>query len=316
MKKTLICLFVAVSSLSVAQDNTLPNTGNVGIGTLNPTARLDVNGNMKIDSCLHIKDSLLIEDNARIMQDMRVEGETTLLGDTKIDGELTLTNVSYDDTFLGRLLFADANGKVNGGTPNDLGTIIYSKQCAPDPYGDVLLPVWNNGLNKIYIDCPPVRVGIGTSTPRTKLDVHGNTYTNRLAIGIHPDSLIGELHIRSVNPSGPDYPIMVVQSYSQGAERRVFQLNSDGLLRSREIKIDAHTWADYVFQDDYVLMPILEVEAFINANGHLPEMPSEEEVLENGINLAEMNRLLLEKIEELTLHIIEQEKRISELESK
>ncbi len=62
-------------------------------------------------------------------------------------------------------------------------------------------------------------------------------------------------------------------------------------------------------------MPLKEVESYININGHLPEVPSTEDAIKNGIELKEMNILLLKKVEELTLHLIEQDKRIRELES-
>jgi hypothetical protein len=61
------------------------------------------------------------------------------------------------------------------------------------------------------------------------------------------------------------------------------------------------------------LPSLTEVEAFINKNKHLPDVPSESEVLENGINLGEMDALLLQKIEELTLYVIELEKKLEEL---
>jgi hypothetical protein len=63
-------------------------------------------------------------------------------------------------------------------------------------------------------------------------------------------------------------------------------------------------------------MPLKEVEYFITNNGHLPEVPSTEEAIKNGIELKEMNILLLKKIEELTLYTIEQQKRIETLEKK
>ena len=75
------------------------------------------------------------------------------------------------------------------------------------------------------------------------------------------------------------------------------------------------SWCDYVFEDDYELMSIAELEKFVKINKHLPEIPSEVEVAENGIDVGEMNKLLLKKIEELSLYIIEQEKRLKALES-
>jgi hypothetical protein len=72
-------------------------------------------------------------------------------------------------------------------------------------------------------------------------------------------------------------------------------------------------WADYVFAKGYELKPLSEVETFINANKHLPGVPSAEEVVEEGIDMAGMDAKLLEKIEELTLYVIKMEKEINEL---
>jgi hypothetical protein len=71
-------------------------------------------------------------------------------------------------------------------------------------------------------------------------------------------------------------------------------------------------WSDYVFANDYKLKKIGEVEAYIKANKHLPNIPSAEEMVEIGLDVATMDAKLLEKIEELTLYIIEQNKQISE----
>lgn len=76
------------------------------------------------------------------------------------------------------------------------------------------------------------------------------------------------------------------------------------------------TWADYVFAKDYKLKPLSEVEAFINTNGHLPNVPSAATVKQDGIALGDMSRIQQEKIEELTLYIIAQNKRIEALEAK
>jgi hypothetical protein len=73
---------------------------------------------------------------------------------------------------------------------------------------------------------------------------------------------------------------------------------------------------DFVFESDYQLMSLEEVEAFIEENGHLPGVPSAEETEENGINVSEMNMMLLQKVEELTLYILQLENRINELENK
>lgn len=89
-------------------------------------------------------------------------------------------------------------------------------------------------------------------------------------------------------------------------------------IRTEKIKVDIaanNGWADYVFEPGYNLMPLTEVEQFIKENGHLPEVPTTEEAIANGIELKEMNILLLKKVEELTLYSIELQKRIEALES-
>src|SRR5690606_38938941 len=90
-------------------------------------------------------------------------------------------------------------------------------------------------------------------------------------------------------------------------------------IKTEKIMVEmasANGWADYVFQEDYNLLPLHEVENFIERNKHLPNIPSAEEIVNNGgFELKEMNVKLLEKIEELTLYIIEQNKRIEALEA-
>lgn len=92
-----------------------------------------------------------------------------------------------------------------------------------------------------------------------------------------------------------------------------YKLSVDGKIMAEEVTVQlSQTWPDYVFAPEYDLMSLSETEAFINENSHLPGLPSAAEVAAEGFDLAEMNRLLLEKIEELTLHTIEQQKLMQE----
>lgn len=88
------------------------------------------------------------------------------------------------------------------------------------------------------------------------------------------------------------------------------ELSVNGHIRAKEIKVEAANWPDYVFQKDYELKPLSEVEEYINEHGHLPEISKASEVEAEGVSLGEMNKLLLKKVEELTLHLIEKEKEI------
>ncbi len=91
------------------------------------------------------------------------------------------------------------------------------------------------------------------------------------------------------------------------------KLDVKGTIHSQEVKVDMQGWSDFVFKKEYNLPTLTEVEKHIAEKGHLENIPSEEEVLKNGINLGEMNAKLLQKIEEMTLYIIEQNKQIKDL---
>jgi len=98
---------------------------------------------------------------------------------------------------------------------------------------------------------------------------------------------------------------------------KTFDIFAKGTVKAREIivdpvvsydkngKIAANYWPDYVFEDNYNLMGLNEVENFIEENSHLPNVPSREEVGKNGLNVMEMQHILLRKVEEMTLHMIE-----------
>ncbi|MEO9510617.1 MAG: hypothetical protein ABJN84_07125 [Flavobacteriaceae bacterium] len=94
------------------------------------------------------------------------------------------------------------------------------------------------------------------------------------------------------------------------------QLTVKGDIHAEEVKVDLSVpGPDYVFKEDYDLKSLEEVQNYINKKGHLPNIPSAQEMEENGIQLGEMNMKLLEKIEELTLYILQQEKRLRNLEN-
>ena len=81
-----------------------------------------------------------------------------------------------------------------------------------------------------------------------------------------------------------------------------------GTIHTQEVKVDMNGWSDYVFNKTYLLPTLSSIKTYIDQNHHLPEIPSEAEVIKNGINLGEMVKLQTKKIEELTLYLIEQQK--------
>ncbi|WP_240628145.1 coiled-coil domain-containing protein [Flavobacterium anhuiense] len=90
------------------------------------------------------------------------------------------------------------------------------------------------------------------------------------------------------------------------------KLDVNGTIHSKEVKVDMDGWSDFVFKKEYNLPTLLEVEKHINEKGHLGNIPSEKEVIKNGINLGEMDAKLLQKIEELTLYVIDLNKKLEE----
>ena len=105
---------------------------------------------------------------------------------------------------------------------------------------------------------------------------------------------------------------------AQIAQHVKLKLLPNGTLVAKEVLVTESNsyWPDFVFEKDYSLMNLSETEAFIKENKHLPEIPSAKEIEENGLNLGEMQAKLLQKIEELTLHAIEQQKLIEELQER
>ncbi len=89
------------------------------------------------------------------------------------------------------------------------------------------------------------------------------------------------------------------------------KLSVNGKIRAKEIKVEATNWPDYVFKQNYDLMPLQQLETYIKANGHLPGVPSAQKAQQEGVELGEMNKILLKKIEELTLHLIEKDKQLT-----
>ena len=109
------------------------------------------------------------------------------------------------------------------------------------------------------------------------------------------------MHIGDLKPIGPDVDAI---------------FSVDGKMMAKWCKITIHSWADDVFDKNYALMNLNEIESYIMLNKHLPNIPSEKEVLANGIDLGDINAKLLRKIEELTLYLIELNKEIAILKSK
>ncbi|WP_025743060.1 DUF4200 domain-containing protein [Aquimarina pacifica] len=191
-------------------------------------------------------------------------------------------------------------------------------------------------------------VGIGTSSPNSLLDINGtgdgtellrfsterpwvfrqlnsgassrldlhSTVGSKNFLITSPNNSIAAQFMVSDNQDGsrvflvPDGGKVGVGTTSFGSHTFVV----DGTVGAREIRVESGSWSDFVFESGYALPSLRDVENHIKENGHLQDIPSAKEVVANGFFLGEMDAKLLQKIEELTLYTIQQEKKIKELE--
>nr|WP_319570996.1 hypothetical protein [uncultured Draconibacterium sp.] len=193
-----------------------------------------------------------------------------------------------------------------------------------------------------YISSGGGKVGIGTSSAREKLDVRGTVRvipsSNNYSLLL--DRIGGKATIKAINSSSNGN--MVIDPASDGdaillghyvnsntyistgggqvgigtTKVGSHKLAVEGSIGAREIKVESSGWSDFVFDEEYELKSLDEIEKFIIANKHLPDIPSEAEVGKKGINLGEMDAKLLQKIEELTLYLLEMKKELSGVKEK
>ena len=267
--------------------NLFPASGNVGIGTTIPSAKLTVIG-----------DGGALFAPYNILQTARFKtgANGALVFDTGATGTYNLRALEFD--YQGTSL---AFGRYDSSSTNS-------------PLYDMVVSGTGN-------------VGIGTTSPGAKLElnvgandglrlnngtVNGvvfNTSNVAMTVGTvsnHPLYLFtNNVPATTILPSG---------NVGIGTTNPAYKLSVNGTIGTKEVVVTATGWSDYVFQPDYRLQPLKEIAAYIKANHHLPEIPSEAEVKENGVSLGGMQAKLLAKIEELTLHMIQSEERNTRLE--
>ncbi|WP_158800291.1 cell division protein ZapB [Pedobacter sp. L105] len=282
MKKLSLFLVIILSfySSSYAQ-NTYPwaATGNIGIGTVNPQYPLDVAGSLRIGA----------------------QG----------GNDYTLITGGFGVGSTLRMFYAD-------GTENTRLT----------------------GNNDSWLNAYQGNVGIGTGTPKSKLHVGGGT-SDLISIGTTDysgnsgqalagvkageiaDGHGGTIEFQTLSWGASPYALttkMIIQGNSGnvgiGIANPLEKLAVNGIIHSQEVKVDMTGWSDYVFKKEYPLLPLSEVKTYIDKNQHLPDMPSESEVIKTGLSLGDMNKLLTKKVEELTLYLIDNQKQLQQLQEK
>ncbi len=262
----------------------------------------------------------------------------------KFDGGVNFSNLSINTTVT-EILTIDGSGKVlRSGDLLPLASSLYNVECRTDGNGDIT-PFWRNGPWKTYIGgtaCEQnIKVGINMINPVTNLHVEGDGYFSKeVGIGALPTAdskvninsdVVGQtgLIVTTSTSSSDDFGVeeygivSVVDNdgtkgfalYDSRINQDVFRVRGTGMVQAKSVMVSLSVWSDFVFDDSYKLMSLKELEKYVEKNNHLPNIPSETEVKKNGIDLGEMDAKLLQKIEELTLYLIEQQKEIDELKS-
>lgn len=190
--------------------------------------------------------------------------------------------------------------------------------------GTSYLSLKTAGNTRLYINSDG-KIGIGTTQPKSKLDVNGSVCisgSNHFTFGHSSGHGVinfgnngeGNLYFRSLETAGDinNYNHLMILTYDGRLGIGTwtpgnYKLAVNGGIRAKYIDVETG-WSDFVFEQDYNLMTLEDLEQYIKDNGHLPDIPSAEDVAQNGANVGETLSKLLQKIEELTLYVIDLKK--------
>lgn len=302
LKNIILTTLALVSSITLFAQNTFPDAGWVGIGTTEPKAKLHVqNGEYGIKSTFG---TTILENN---------------------DVQLDLIS-SLDGTWGSTINFIEGNS-------SSLNTDIWSiARQTTEGTGDSSLN-FNFGTLNSHVN--PSKV-VFAKDGSIRWGTSGGTLNTDQGASIELRGT-GTPYIDFSNDTSSDYDMRIIATGSNllnitggnvgiGSNNPDSKLTVNGKIHCKEVQVDLQVPADYVFEkyydgvsslkEDYAMPTLAEVEAYTKENHHLPSIPSASEIKEEGLHLKEMTNLLLQKIEELTLYTIEQEKRIKALEGK
>jgi hypothetical protein len=266
------------------------NNGNIGIGTTAPSTKLEVNGETIITGGVAGQGAKIYRDGA---SGGGVYG--SVVGNTIIQN-LTGSTIFQVGANADERMRISSNGNVGIGTTNP----VYKFQVAGSTASDVIGEIRNNATNGYGL-----RFFNGTNANYALAVANADGTGNTIQMFGNGDALFnGKVTTSSVNIGATTMPIG-------------YKLAVGGDVIAERVVVKLQTnWPDYVFKTGYSLRPLSEVEAFVKTNSHLPDVPSEAEIKEKGIDVEQMNATLLKKVEELTLYLIEMKKENAEIKAR
>ena len=279
-----VCIQLA-SAQYLRTDGTNSMTNHLNIDM--PVSYSSIELKSNIGSFIDFHSSMTSDFDGRIIWNLNNSGEFKIYGRTRFDDDVLAS---------GKLELQGTNGlrmTASNSDPNDFMIIkpnINVSTLNPGPT-IVAAQITNRHFGHLVVD-----IGANDSHDsfaiRTDSDYNGEV--DNIAMTVKPS---GNVLIGKTSQSNTS-----------------FKLDIAGKVRANEIVVNTDG-ADYVFEESYKLKSLREVEAFINENNHLPGIPSATEMQAQGMSVGELNTKLKEKIEELTLHPINQQKEIEELKS-
>ncbi len=323
----------------------VPANGRIGINVVDPTATLDVAGTAKISSTLLVSSNVGIgttTPNAmlQIGNSLSNTGEQTVRISTPPSGiagnivdALHIDTYNTQDFYQGVAISMGLKHSEYGAYTSRI--VHYGKTATTRASKlqlqthSSLADVWNTGL---LID-DVGNVGIGIISPNAKLEVKSTApNTSVIQYLSSTGGFLGHIWETGDNSSmltladnngteniilaskGVSYFKNTIKIGTTATNPNDELLTVFGVIHAKEVKVDlTGSLADYVFDESYQLMPLHQVESYVKENKHLPEIPSATEAKDKGMNMGEMQNKLLQKVEELTLYVIEQQKQIEEL---
>jgi hypothetical protein len=269
------------------------NSGNVGIGTTGPGQKLEVNGNILLRNSTGLK-SIYTWDAGDV--NWRI-GMNSAPGFNRALATSHVQYVTYGNS-AGQGFAVGVNGA------NSSFEILSTNHQA---YFRGNVGIGSTVADGLQVNAAltsessqassNVRIGVFGGGPRIILDRSGST-------PFQMDNAGGRFRI--FIPGMELFNITTAGNVGIGTPNPNQKLTVNGVVYAREVRVDLNVpGPDYVFESDYDLMPLDSIKSYIDKHKHLPEVPSAAEMEKNGINLSEMNMLLLKKIEELTLHILQ-----------